>query len=123
VVNFVPQPLARRRKQRAASCFVSPTNLSADAALTSEPRRRKLPARNPGEKRTMVQDSLSPQAIAAAAESAGLTLTDDQLADLVTACRAFAPVLARLPRDLPFSAEPAHVFDPRSFMSDAGKRR
>ena len=47
----------------------------------------------------MVQDSLSPEAIAAAAASAGLTLTDDQLADLVAACRAYAPVLARLPRD------------------------
>jgi hypothetical protein len=31
-------------------------------------------------------------------------------------------VLARLPNDLPPSAEPAHVFDPRSFMPKEERR-
>ena len=71
----------------------------------------------------MAQDTLSGEAIKATAEAAGLTLTDEQLADLVAAYRAYAPALARLPRNLPFSAEPAHVFDPRRFMPDEGSRR
>ena len=49
---------------------------------------------------------------------AGLDLTDQQFEDLVAAQRLYEPVLARLPRDLPFSVDPAHLFDPRSFMPE-----
>jgi hypothetical protein len=50
----------------------------------------------------------------------GLKLSDQQFEDLVSAYRLYEPVLARLPRDLPFSAEPAHIFDPRTFMPEEG---
>jgi hypothetical protein len=56
----------------------------------------------------------------AIADAAGLRLTDEQFADLVAAYRLYEPVLARLPRDWPFAAEPAHVFDPRSCMPRRG---
>jgi hypothetical protein len=60
--------------------------------------------------------SLPTETIRAIAEAAGLKLTDEQFADLVAAYRLYEPVLARLPRDWPYAAEPAHVFDPRSCM-------
>ena len=54
---------------------------------------------------------------------AGLDLTDQQFEDLVAAYRLYEPVLARLPRDLPYSVDPAHLFDPRSFMPEGGTRK
>jgi hypothetical protein len=64
--------------------------------------------------------TLPTETIRAIADAAGLKLTDEQFADLVTAYRLYEPVLARLPRDWPYSAEPAHVFDPRSCMPKPG---
>jgi len=64
--------------------------------------------------------SLPTETIKAIAEAAGLKLTDEQFADLVAAYRLYEPVLARLPRDWPYSAEPAHVFDPRTCMPKRG---
>ena len=69
----------------------------------------------------MADNSLSREVIQAIAASAGLTLTDEQFEDLVASYRIYEPVLARLPRESPYSAEPAHVFDPRSFMPDGGR--
>ena len=53
---------------------------------------------------------------------AGHELNEEQFQDLVAAYRLYEPVLARLPRDLPPSAEPAHIFDPRSFMPKEERR-
>lgn len=69
----------------------------------------------------MADNSLSREAIEAIAMSAGLTLTEEQFEDLVASYRIYEPVFARLPREIPFSAEPAHVFDPRSFMPREGR--
>lgn len=71
----------------------------------------------------MAQNTLPREAIRALTEAAGLSLTEEQFADLIEAYQAYAPVLNRLPRDPPFSAEPAHVFDPRRFMPDGGSNR
>jgi hypothetical protein len=60
--------------------------------------------------------------IRAMTRMAGHELTDQQFEDLVAGYRLYEPVLARLPRDLPPSAEPAHVFDPRSFMPEGSRR-
>lgn len=67
----------------------------------------------------MSDTALPIETIRAIAESAGLKLTNEQFADLVAAYRLYEPVLARLPRNWPYAAEPAHVFDPRSCMPDA----
>jgi hypothetical protein len=64
--------------------------------------------------------SLPTETIRTIAEAAGLKLTDEQFADLVAAYRLYEPVLARLPRDWPYAAEPAHVFDPRTCMPERG---
>jgi hypothetical protein len=64
--------------------------------------------------------TLPTETIKAIAEAAGLKLTDEQFADLVAAHRLYEPVLARLPRDWPYAAEPAHVFDPRTCMTKPG---
>lgn len=60
--------------------------------------------------------------IRAMTRMAGHELTEQQFDDLVTAYRLYEPVLARLPRDLPPSAEPAHIFDPRTFMPEGTRR-
>jgi hypothetical protein len=60
--------------------------------------------------------------IRAMTRMAGHDLTEQQFVDLVAAYRLYEPVLARLPRDLPPSAEPAHIFDPRSFMPKVERR-
>jgi hypothetical protein len=54
---------------------------------------------------------------------AGLNLSEQQFEDLVAGYRLYEPVLARLPRDLPYSVDPAHLFDPRSFMPAGGTRK
>jgi hypothetical protein len=54
---------------------------------------------------------------------AGLNLSDQQFEDLVAGYRLYEPVLARLPRDLPYSVDPAHLFDPRAFMPEGGTRK
>ena len=64
--------------------------------------------------------SLPTETIRTIAEAAGLKLTDEQFADLVAAYRLYEPVLARLPRDWPYAAEPAHVFDPGTCMPERG---
>jgi len=64
--------------------------------------------------------SLPTETIRTIAEAAGLKLTDEQFADLVAAYRLYEPVLARLPPDWPYAAEPAHVFDPRTCMPERG---
>jgi len=66
--------------------------------------------------------SLPTDTIRTIAEAAGLKLTEEQFADLVAAYRLYEPVLARLPRDWPYAAEPAHVFDPRTCMPERGAR-
>jgi hypothetical protein len=64
----------------------------------------------------MAETTLPTETIKAIADAADLRLSDEQFADLVAAYRLYEPVLARLPRDWPFDAEPAHVFDPRTCM-------
>lgn len=71
----------------------------------------------------MSDDTLSTETIKAIAEAAGLRLSKEQFADLVASYRLYEPVLARLPRDWPFAAEPAHVFDPRTCMPGRGARK
>jgi hypothetical protein len=66
--------------------------------------------------------SLPTDTIRTIAEAAGLQLTEEQFADRGAADRLYAPVLARLPRDWPYAAEPAHVFDPRTCMPERGAR-
>ena len=62
--------------------------------------------------------SLPRDTIRALAEAAGLDLDDELFEDLVASYRAYAPILVRIPREVPLSAEPAHVFDPRQTMPD-----
>jgi hypothetical protein len=75
------------------------------------------------EKRIMAGETVLREDIRTIARMAGLTLSEQQFEDLVAGYRLYEPVLARLPRDLPFSAEPAHVFDPRSFMPEGGSKK
>ncbi len=70
----------------------------------------------------MAQEGASLEDIRAMVRIAGHELTDQQLEDLVAGYRLYEPVLARLPRDLPLSAEPAHIFDPQSFMPKDARR-
>ena len=70
----------------------------------------------------MAKDPTSREEIRTVTKMAGLTLSDQQFDDLVAAYRIYEPILERLPRDLPYSAEPAHIFDPRSFMPEKGSR-
>jgi hypothetical protein len=70
----------------------------------------------------MAKDPISREEIRTVTRMAGLTLCDQQFDDLVAAYRIYQPILERLPRDLPFSAEPAHIFDPRSFMPEKESR-
>ncbi len=51
--------------------------------------------------------------IAALAARRGLTLDAADLADMTAACGVMRRLVAMLPRDLPYAAEPAHVFPPR----------
>jgi hypothetical protein len=67
-------------------------------------------------------NELSREDILTITRMAGLMLSEQQFEDLVAGYRLYEPVLARLPRDVPFSAEPAHVFDPRSFMPEGGSK-
>jgi len=68
-----------------------------------------------------MSDAILPtETIKAIAEAAGLKLSEAEFADLVAAYRLYEPVLTRLPRNWPYSAEPAHVFDPRSCMPEPG---
>jgi hypothetical protein len=60
---------------------------------------------------------LSVETIRELAEAAGLHLDDEQFDDLVASYRLYASVLARIPRDLPLSAEPSHIFDPRTAVA------
>ena len=71
----------------------------------------------------MAAETISREAILTITRMAGLTLSEQQFEDLVSGYRLYEPVLARLPRDLPFSGEPAHVFDPRSFMPEGGSQK
>jgi hypothetical protein len=72
----------------------------------------------------MASHPVSREDILTITKMAGLKLSDQQqFEDLVAGYRLYEPVLARLPRDLPFSAEPAHVFDPRSFMPEGGSKK
>ena len=71
----------------------------------------------------MAADPVSREDILTITKMAGLKLSDQQFEDLVAGYRLYEPVLARLPRDPPFSAEPAHVFDPRSFMPEGGSKK
>jgi hypothetical protein len=68
-------------------------------------------------------DQTSREDIRTITKLAGLNLSDEQFEDLVAAYRLYEPVLARLPRDLPYSVDPAHLFDPRSFMPVGGARK
>lgn len=68
----------------------------------------------------MAKAPTSREEIRTVTRMAGLTLSDQQFDDLVAAYRIYEPILERLPRNLPFSAEPAHIFDPRNFMPKAG---
>jgi hypothetical protein len=70
----------------------------------------------------MAGGTVSREDILTITRMAGLTLSDQQFEDLVAGYRLYEPVLARLPRDEPFSAEPAHVFDPRSHMPEGGSK-
>lgn len=54
--------------------------------------------------------------IAVLARNAGLDLPPDLFDDLVDAYRHVEPMLMRLRRGRDRADEPAHVFDPRSFM-------
>jgi len=71
----------------------------------------------------MPDATLSTESIRAIADAAGLRLSDAEFADLVAAYRLYEPLLARLPRDWPYSAEPAHVFDPRTCMPKPGSAK
>ncbi len=70
----------------------------------------------------MATNELSREDILTITRMAGLMLSEQQFEDLVAGYRLYEPVLARLPRDVPFAAEPAHVFDPRSFMPEGGSK-
>ena len=50
--------------------------------------------------------------IRAMAWHAGLDLPDDLLQQLITAWPAYEAMVRRIPRGLPYSAEPAHGFRP-----------
>ena len=71
----------------------------------------------------MAGETVSREDIRTIARMAGLTLSEQQFEDLVAGYQLYEPVLARLPRDVPFSAEPAHIFDPRSFMPEGGSTK
>lgn len=64
----------------------------------------------------MPPEPLSRETIRSITLAAGLNLNDEMFDDLVESYRVYEPILAKLPRDATYSAEPAHVFDPRSFM-------
>jgi hypothetical protein len=68
-------------------------------------------------------DPVSREDIRTITRLAGFNLSDQQFEDLVAAYRLYEPVLARLRRDLPYSVDPAHLFDPRSFMPEEGARK
>ena len=71
----------------------------------------------------MAGETVSREDILTITRMVGLKLTEQQFEDLVAGYRLYEPVLARLPRDVPFSAEPAHIFDPRSFMPEGGSKK
>jgi hypothetical protein len=64
----------------------------------------------------MSPEPLSIETIRSITRAAGLDLTESMFDDLVESYRVYEPILAELPREFPYSAEPAHTFDPRSFM-------
>jgi hypothetical protein len=60
--------------------------------------------------------SATPEEIRALALRAGLDLPEDLLQQLIAAWPAYEAMVRRIPRGLPYSAEPAHAFRPSRLM-------
>ncbi len=62
----------------------------------------------------------SREQIAAAAALAGIELPPEYFDELVDSYRRIEPVLKRMRQARAHGNEPAHAYDPRKFMPDAG---
>ena len=60
----------------------------------------------------------TPDEVLTLARNAGLDLPEPYAGEIVAAYGHLQRLLARLPRDLPMAAEPAHVFRPTRFAEE-----
>ncbi|MDO9713429.1 hypothetical protein [Paracraurococcus lichenis] len=63
-------------------------------------------------------EETTPEEIRILARQAGLDLPEDYLQELLLAWRHVRAMAARIPKDPPMAAEPAHVFLPATFARE-----